>query len=257
MASRLCRACSFGHFRPWGLALPTCRPAKIRGRHSRSKDTMKSFSKIGIVITLLLTSPASASDVSVVVGQFSKSSLTGWETKIFNGETKYTFEPDPISKTVALQAASNASASGRYRKLVVDLTKTPFLNWSWKVLDPLTEVDENSKSGDDFSARLYVVVERGIMGMSSLSVNYVWATMHDVGSAWASPYTSRVRLIALDAKAAGLHSWRSHKRDVRADLREQFGEDIRSIDAIAIMTDTDDSGGHARTLYGDIWFSSQ
>jgi hypothetical protein len=54
-----------------------------------------------------------------------------------------------------------------------------------------------------------------------------------------------------------LNTWVTHKRNVWADLREQFGEHIVSVDAVALMTDTDNSGGHAQASYGDIWFSAE
>jgi hypothetical protein len=214
---------------------------------------------LGTVLTmgLLVANNAHATDQSIAVGQFSKASLAGWEQKAFKGETEYAFVYDPAKRAPVLQATSSAAASGRFRKIAIDLAKTPFLNWSWKVSDPLVGNDENAKGGDDFSARLYVVVERGIMGLSSLSVNYVWASQHPAGSSWPSPFTTRVRLMALNSGSTGLNVWLSHKRNVRDDLREQFGEDITSIDAVALMTDTDNSGGHARASYGDIWFSSE
>ena len=94
------------------------------------------------------------------------------------------------------------------------------------------------------------------MGLRSLSVNYVWASQHPRGSAWPSPFTNRVLLLAMNSGMAGIGTWVSHKRNVQADLKTLFGEDITSIDAVALMTDTDNSGGHARAFYGDIWFSS-
>jgi hypothetical protein len=206
---------------------------------------------------VLLLANAHAADQSIAVGQFSKASLAGWERKAFKGETDYTFVYDAGKRATVLQAVSSAAASGRFRKIAVDLAKTPFLNWSWKVSDPLVGNDESAKSGDDYSARLYVVVERGIMGLGSLSVNYVWASRRPAGSSWPSPFTSRVRLMALNSGSPGLNVWFSHKRNVRNDLREQFGEDITSIDAVALMTDTDDSGGRARAYYGDIWFTAE
>jgi hypothetical protein len=205
---------------------------------------------------LLLVNDTHA-DQSIAVGRFSKASLAGWERKTFKGETEYAFVYDAGKKATVLQAVSNAAASGRFRKIAVDLAKTPFLNWSWKVSDPIVGNDEGAKGGDDYSARLYVVVERGIMGLGSLSVNYVWASRRPAGSSWPSPFTSRVRLMALNSGSAGLNVWFSHKRNVRSDLREQFGEDITSIDAVALMTDTDNSGSRARAYYGDIWFTAE
>lgn len=206
---------------------------------------------------LLLANDTQAADQSIPVGQFSKASLAGWERKAFKGETDYALVYDPAKKATVLQAVSSAAASGRFRKIFIDLTKTPFLNWSWKVSDPLVGNDESAKSGDDFSARLYVVAQRGIMGMTSLSVNYVWANRHPAGSSWPSPFTGRVRLLAMNSGSAGLNAWIPHKRNVRDDLRNQFGEDITSIDAVALMTDTDNSGGSARAYYGDIWFTAE
>lgn len=199
----------------------------------------------------------SAAESNVPVGAFSKGLWTGWETKAFKGETAYALTYDPERNATVLEARSQAAASGRYRWMKVDLIKTPFLNWSWKVKEVVTDVDENTKAGDDFSARIYVVVERGFMGLGSLSLNYVWACQHVVGVAWPSPFPGNVRLLAVDAGPAHLNSCISHKRNVLRDFREQFGEDIRSIDAVALMTDTDNSGQNAHAFYGDIWFSSQ
>ena len=46
------------------------------------------------------------------------------------------------------------------------------------------------------------------------------------------------------------------KRNVREDLKAVFGKDITSIDAIAIMTDTDNTGKEAHASYGDIYFTA-
>jgi len=190
-------------------------------------------------LALMMAHPqsAGATDQQVVVGAFSQGSMAGWDQKVFKGETDYSIVYDPERKSNVLRAV--------------------FLNWSWKVSEALAGIDETAKAGDDFSARVFVVVERGIMGLSTFSVNYVWASQHPVGSAWPSPFTSHVRLLAVDSGSKDLNNWVSHKRNVRADLKEQFGEDILSIDAVALMTDTDNSGGRAQTFYGDIWFSAE
>ena len=199
---------------------------------------------------------ASAGEI-VTVGAFSQGTLSGWEQRPFKGETAYALVRDPESRATVLQAFSSASASGRFKKINVDLTKTPFLNWSWKVANALADLDENTQSGDDFAARVYVVSERGLMGMNSLSVNYVWAAQRPTGSHWTSPFTSQVRLVAVNSGSNGLNTWLSHKRNVRSDLKQLFGEDITSIDVVALMTDTDNSGQRAVTYYGDIWFSAE
>ena len=156
-----------------------------------------------------------------------------------------------------LRADANATASGLFKKVKIDLTKTPFLNWSWKVDNIYPGIDESVKAGDDFPACVCVVVGRGLMGMNSLLLDYVWASQHPAGSLWPSPYTNRVQLLALNSGEQGVGTWIRHKRDVRVDLRKAFGEDITQVDAIALMTDADNYGGRATSFYGDIWFSAE
>jgi hypothetical protein len=49
----------------------------------------------------------------------------------------------------------------------------------------------------------------------------------------------------------------SERRDVRADFKTCFNDDITFIDAVAIMTDTDNSQQEATAWYGDIFFSRE
>ena len=51
--------------------------------------------------------------------------------------------------------------------------------------------------------------------------------------------------------------WVTEKRNVREDMEKYFGKDITSIDAIAIMTDTDNTGREAHASYGDIFFTAE
>ena len=62
-------------------------------------------------------------------------------------------------------------------------------------------------------------------------------------------------MIALRSSADQTGTWYAEKRNILADLKQFVGEDIRYIDAVAIMTDTDNSNSKATTYYGDIYFS--
>ena len=50
-------------------------------------------------------------------------------------------------------------------------------------------------------------------------------------------------MIALRGRQDAIGVWYQEKRNIRADLKQQFGENIRYIDAVAIMTDTDNAVG--------------
>ena len=206
-----------------------------------------------LLLLLASTGLALAGAATVPVGRFSAGDLDGWQSKTFRGETLYRIVEHGGRKV--LQADSHAGASGLYREMRVDLTRTPFLRWSWSVDHVLESVDERSKGGDDYPARVYVVVSGGAAFWRTRSLVYVWSSSEPVGSTWHNAYTSNARVIAVRSGQPG--AWQQERRDVRADFRRLFGDDIEALDAVAIMTDTDNSGQSARAWYGDISFSAE
>ncbi|MCP9760794.1 DUF3047 domain-containing protein [Aquitalea sp. S1-19] len=204
---------------------------------------------------LLALSASSIFAAEPLAGAFSQGSLAGWDTKSFKGETRYRLVQD--GNTTVLRADADGGASGKFRKMKVDLTKTPFLNWRWKISNTYAGVNERSKSGDDYPARVYVVDERGPFGLSSRALNYVWSSNQPIGSRWPNAFVSQAMLQAVDSGNAKAGQWVVHKRNVREDLKTAFGEDFDHIDAVALMSDADNAGGKASAWYGDIWFSAQ
>lgn len=191
---------------------------------------------------------------TIPVGQFSQGQLAGWEDKAFKGMTQYQLQRD--GQTQVLAAEVMGGASGKFKKIKIDLNRTPYLNWRWKVDQAWPGLNEKTKAGDDYPARLYVVVERGLLGISSKTVNYVWASQQPVGSLWPNAFTSQAALIAVESGNQNVRQWRTYKRNVKADLKEAFGENFTQIDAIAVMSDGDNSQQSGRACFGDIWFTS-
>ncbi|HRF61367.1 MAG TPA: DUF3047 domain-containing protein [Candidatus Competibacter sp.] len=205
-------------------------------------------------VLLTVAIPAGAVDEKLMIGQFSAGDRQDWQTKSFKGDTRYTF--DDKSGQRALFADSQGTASGLYREIRVDLNRTPWLNWSWRVDKVLNGVDERSKAGDDYPARVYVVVSGGAAFWKTRSLVYVWSSNQPVGTAWNNAFTANARVMALRSGTKDAGRWVSEKRDIRADFRQLFGEDIEAIDAVALMTDTDNSGQSATAWYGDIYFTA-
>lgn len=200
---------------------------------------------------LLSTSAAGSASVSVPV-----SDIDFWQEKQFEGETDY--QPVVIDGTEALKAHSMSSASGLYREQRIDLHKTPFLNWRWRVDRPLAGLDERTKRGDDYAARVYVVIDGGLRFWKTRALNYVWSSNMAPGSSWNNAFAGpNVRMLALRNNSNPTAEWFTEKRNILADLRHQFGDQIRYVDAIAIMTDTDNSMGEAVSYYSDMYFSEK
>lgn len=180
--------------------------------------------------------------------------LNGWQTQIFASETRY--ELVVLNDRQALRATSRQSASGLVRKIDVDLSQTPYLNWSWRVDVPLQGNDETSKQGDDYAARIYVVVDGGIWFWRTRAISYVWASAMPKGSNWANAFTGNSMMVAVESGPDRAGRWQSEKRNVLKDLKALHGINVTEINAVAIMTDTDNSHQSTVAYYGNIYFSA-
>jgi len=84
------------------------------------------------------------------------------------------------------------------------------------------------------------------------SINYIWANKLPRGERCPNPYYSRTMMIAVESGEEKVGTWVTEKRNVFEDYRTCFGEDPSSAGAIAIMTDTDNTGESAVAYYDDI-----
>ncbi len=115
--------------------------------------------------------------------------------------------------------------------------------------------DERAKSGDDFSARIYVVFSDGPFFWQTKTLNYVWANQAKVGDHWSNPYTKNAQMLAIQTGNQHSDQWQTERRNVLEDIQTIFGKSVKEIKAIAIMSDTDQTGETAQAWFGDIWFS--
>lgn len=140
-------------------------------------------------------------------------------------------------------------ASALVVKRKTSLEDTPILKWRWRVDSIYKDTDETEKSGDDFPARVYVVAERWPRFRSRV-INYVWSSSQTEGETWESPFASQFRMVAMQSGEKKLGRWITEQRDVLADFRHLHGMEPDTVDALAIMTDCDNTGQQATAWYG-------
>lgn len=189
--------------------------------------------------------------------------IANWQSKEFSNLTHY--EVIEYEKAKALRARSKKSASGLVLEQKIDLNKTPIMTWSWLTKNKLSRLNERTKQGDDYVARIYLVIDGGLLVWNSKSINYVWSSNQVKGQVWDNPFAgSKVKMLAVQGKDASINTWYQEQRNVYEDLIAIFGDKgsqkanlaaYQYIDAVAIMTDTDNSQNQAETLYGDIIFT--
>jgi hypothetical protein len=174
---------------------------------------------------------------------------------------------------VVLKAEATKSMSGLSYPIRVDLRQTPILRWRWKISAPVNSADMTKKSGDDYAARIYVMFDypteklslatrlklklaASIYGQSipTAALNYVWDNRQPIGTVQANTYTDRARMMVLQSGATKAGLWQTETRDLAADFRLAFGEEAPDVVAIALASDTDNTGETVTAWYGDIAF---
>jgi hypothetical protein len=203
------------------------------------------------MLLLPATLAATGSD-TIRVGSFAERGLDGWSVKKFHGETEYRIVDDHGRKV--LQASSHGTASGLVYAIEFDPKEYPILSWRWKVDTIITKGDSRSKAGDDYAARVYVIFPHWFF-LKTRTLNYIWANRLPRGTLQANVYTGNAVMFAVQSGPEKVGEWVAVRRNIIDDYRRAFDEDPPTVGAIAIMTDTDNTGATATAWYDDIILS--
>ncbi|HKO87194.1 MAG TPA: DUF3047 domain-containing protein [Burkholderiales bacterium] len=214
-----------------------------------------------------------------LVGLFSDAKLgdsvpSGWEPWIlsnFKKPTEYRIVRDG-GRTV-IKAKANASASGLIYGLSVDLKKHPYLTWRWKVAALIEDADNTRKSKEDSPVRLVVAFGGNMEKLSFddrlfaqqfkmftrrelpyATLMYIWENRVPENTVITNAHTGRIKMIVAETGSKRLGQWYTETRNVYEDYKRAFGEEPPPVQWVAIMTDTDNTGGVADAYYGDIAF---
>lgn len=154
------------------------------------------------------------------------------------------------------------------------LEGSAILQWRWRVDQPVPGADLQRKSGDDSAIKVCAMFdfplerlglfERNLLRLArqaskeqlpAATVCYVWDATLPVGMVLANAYTSRLRWLVLDSGGTPLGQWRTHRRNLRADLIEVFGEEAKdgaSLVAIAVGADADNTRSESLAYLTDL-----
>lgn len=225
-------------------------------KNGRAHLLIVALSALSGISGLMYGSALAAESATQTIGSFASGSIRGWKPLTFKGETHYQIVLDGDQQV--LRADSSASASGLIVKKRIDLTRTPYLTWRWKIAEQTKSNRETTRAGDDYAARIYVIIDGGLLFWKSRALNYVWAYGSPTGTIWPNAFAGdNAIMMALRSQYDPINVWHTEKRNVLEDLKQVFGENIRYIDAVALMTDSDNTGVAITAYYGDIVFSNQ
>jgi len=175
--------------------------------------------------------------------------------------------------STVLRAIADNAASALADPVHVDLRTMPVIAWRWKIAGLLDDADSRQASREDAPARIVLefdgdkarlpLIERGIYRIARrvagrdlpyATLMYIWSNRDSVGTLISNPRTRRIQMIVASSGAGGVGAWQSLSRNVRDDFLRAFGEEPGPLTAVGVLTDSDNTDGHAEAWYGDIRF---
>ena len=211
------------------------------------------------------------------VGRFSESDAAvpvPWKIERLSEKfppTRYTLRR--WDGVVGIEAHAKKSMALFGRPVTVDLKKTPFLCWQWRIDAPLASADLSTKAGDDYAARVYLTftlppdelgfgtraklaLARSIYGdqVPDAALNYVWDNKHPVGTLQDNAYTDRTRMLVRRSGARQAGGWVQERRDIGKDFQRAFPGSKGQLTGLAIASDTDNTGEEAHAGFADFRF---
>ena len=210
---------------------------------------------IFLINFLLITGVSAASEIKVF--EFTEVELSELEVrKVRGADNKTNYSIGSNENGNFLKATADNAASGLGKELKIDLSKTPFINITWKVEKDLSGIKEDTKKGHDFAARVFVIKKTGATPLSNRAINYVFSSNNEIGFNSPSPYTKKSIDSVLSTTKNNLNEWVTVKVNVKEDFKKFHNLDVKELDGLAIMSDTDNSKMKSTAYFQNIYFSA-
>ncbi len=195
----------------------------------------------------------------------------GWHAVHLPGKrpTVYRHEPKEGRSAVAARAHSSASMWRRHASRAAESLGEVEFSWWVQALPANADVSQIDR--EDASARVMFAFAGDVSRLSArnqmlfdlvhalsgepppfATLMYVWDAQAPVGSVIVNPQSDRIRKIVVESGVTGLRQWRSYRRNLVEDFRLAFGEAPGALQAMAVMTDGDNTQSQVNTWYGDI-----
>ena len=214
---------------------------------------MKLFLRCFIVL-IIFSSSSIANEVKVF--EFTDKELSELSVrKVRGADNKTIYSVGSNDNGNYLKAVADNAGSGLGKEIKIDLNKTPFINITWKIEQDLSGINEKTKKGHDFAARVFAVKKTGATPLSNRAINYVFSSNVKVGENWPSPYTKKSIDNVLSTTKENLNKWVTVKANVKEDFKKFHDLNVDELDGLAIMSDTDNSKLTSVAYYQNIYFS--
>ena len=198
------------------------------------------------LFTLLIFTSVNSKEFRI---DFSNEGMKLLKKRGFGKKTEYQNIKD--EKGWYLKAVAEDSATGLGMEIDKDLLREmPFLNITFKIEKDFDSIDQKTKDGHDWAARIIVGHGKRI---GSKLVSLAHSSFLEEGFLQTSPWTKGSRDYVISNDKSG--EWHTRKVNVKELLEKTHG--ISFTNFIAIFSDSNNSKQKIIAYYRDVYFSSE
>jgi hypothetical protein len=150
-----------------------------------------------------------------------------------------------------LKAETQGRATNAGRAANVNLRLYSKLRWRWRVHKLPEAGNEGAEETNDSAASVRLVF-RG--GMFPKTLKYVWSTTMPVGAETNSPSSDKTKVVVLRSGAGSAGEWVWEEVDAYDDYKRLFGGEPRLVQALAVLSDSDNTNSPVAADYDDFVF---
>ncbi|WP_158592062.1 DUF3047 domain-containing protein [Pseudomonas cavernicola] len=169
-----------------------------------------------------------------------------------------------------LRISAEAAAGGLLHPLELPGDRPWRLSWQWRTERRLASARFATRVGDDYAARVYVLLDYPLTsvgflsrqklrlartfydpGLPAATLTYVWDNRVAPGAHARSAYSEQVEMLVLRGPEAPLGQWLEEHRDLRADAIAAFGSAPRRILGVVFAVDSDNTGERAESWFAE------
>ena len=197
--------------------------------------------------------------------------ISEWRAVPLPGKRETSYTHCEFEGRSAWHAQSKAAASVWRKPVSRVVTPDTHVEFSWWVAGTIVGADLTRAEVADSPVRVGFAFDGDIARLSMRNrmqfqlveaitgeappfamLMYVWDNHAEVGSVLRSTRSDRFQKIVLEKGETHLRQWRDYRRNLYSDFLQAFHEAPGRLIGIALMTDTDNTGGTAEAWYGDV-----
>ncbi|MBB29477.1 MAG: hypothetical protein CME25_11320 [Gemmatimonadetes bacterium] len=188
------------------------------------------------------------------VGEFPKNweGRTGWRQKRTKRPEDLYYKIEVEDGDYFLRAQTIGKATNVGRDARVNLRVYNLVRWRWRVHSLPLGADESDAEKNDSGASVRLVF-KGRWPVPK-TLKYVWSTTLPKGTETVSPSSDRTRVVVLESGPDLAGKWVWEEVNAYEDYRRLFGGEPRLVEAIAVITDSDNTLSPVKADYDDFLF---